>query len=119
MLVYHIEPMGYTSVDGQRVYGKYFSYGRFGPTEITYKQFCKYRDILVECPITGEWLTNKFGKKFPDCSFKYTEMRKLDFATLIKIARLLDIDYRKPRHPTDRDRRALKNAVIRKIDQNS
>jgi len=116
MLVYHTEPMGYTSIDGCRVYGEYFSYGRFGPTEVTYEQFCKYRPILREFPITGQWLSQKFGKKFPECSFKYTEMRRLDFDKLIEIARLLGIDYRKPRHPTGAEKRALKSAVIKKID---
>ena len=118
MLVYHKDPLGYTSINGRRIYGEFFSYGRFGPAEVTYKEFREYRDILSELPITGEWLGRKFGKDFPECSFKYSEMRKLDFGKLIEIAKLLDIDYRKPRHPTDIDRRALKKAVIEKIDRN-
>jgi hypothetical protein len=109
--------MGYTSVEGRRVYGEFYSYGRFGPTEITYEEFRQHRSILSEIPITGEWLSKKFGKSFPSCSFKYTEMRKLDFGKLIEIAILLGIDYRKPRHPTEKDRRALKKAVIGKIDK--
>ena len=118
MLVYHKDSMGYTSINGKRVYGEFFSYGSFGPTEVTYKEFNEFREMLRELPITGEWLGRKFGKDFPQCSFKYTEMRKLDFNKLIEIAKLLDIDYRKSRHPTDTDRRALKKAVIKKIDQN-
>lgn len=116
MLVHHIEPMGYTSVDGKRVYGEYFSYGRFGPTEVTYEQFKRYRPLLREIPITDKWLSDKFNKQFPQCSFKYTEMRKLDFDKMVEIAILLGIDYRKPRYPDKKDVRALKNAVIRKID---
>jgi len=119
MLVYHAEPMGYTSVDGKRVYGEYFSYGKFGPTEITYEQFRKYRPLLKELPITGAWLSEKFGKNFPECSFTYTQMRKLSFDKLVEVAKLLGIDYRKPRHPTKTDVRALKTAVIRKIDSAS
>ena len=37
MLVYSKLPMGYTSIDRYRVYGKNFNYGSFGPTEIPYE----------------------------------------------------------------------------------
>jgi len=117
VLVYHRDSLGYTVVGSKRVYGEFFNYGRFGPTEVSYKEFRENKENLIELPITGEWLSKKFNKKFPQCSFKYSEMRKLDFNKLIEIAILLDIKYLKPRSPTTDDIRALKNVVIRKIEQ--
>jgi hypothetical protein len=117
MLVYHIDPMGYTTIDGKRIYGECFNYGAFGPAEITYKQFSKNKKILKEQPVTDSWLEKKFGKKFPSIQFKITEMWRVDFEKLIDIARLIGIDYRKPRHPTSMDKRALRKAVLSRIDR--
>lgn len=116
MLVYHRDSMGYTSIGDTRVYGEYYCYGSFGAAEILYKDYCRNKENLIEVPITGEWLSSKFGKTFPSCKFKYTEMRKLNFDTVIEIAILLGIDYKKSRHPTDKDKTALKKAVMKKID---
>lgn len=115
MLVYHKEPMGYTSIEGQRVYGKCFSYGSFGPTDISRSLFRKNRDILEEFVYTTKWLEEKFNKKFPNISFKISEFYKIDFELLVKIAKTIGIEYIKSRKSSDLERRALRRAVLNKI----
>ena len=111
--------MGYTTVEGRRVYGKFFNYGRFGPTEMAYEVFRKNRALLEEEYITNEWLSKRFGIDFPSVRFKITEMWKLDFEPLIQVANLLGINYRKSRYPTTTEKRALRKAVVRKIENSS
>ena len=79
MLVYHKEPMGYTSIGRYRIYGRHFSYGRFGATEIPLKLYIENKGILKEKPITGAWLSKKFNKKFPTITFKCSEMYKTNY----------------------------------------
>lgn len=116
MLVYHKDPLGYCSVGDKRIYGEFFAYGAFGPTEMTYKDFNNNRSFLKEEPITGAWLKKKFNKDFPEIQFKITKMWKVDFDKLVTIARIMGINYIKPRYPKIEDKRALKKAVINKID---
>lgn len=116
MLVYHIDSMGYTSIEGRRIYGRFFNYGRFGPTEISYDVFRKNRALLEEEYITDEWLNKRFGANFPSVNLKLTEMWKIDFKLLIRIANLLGIKYTKPRHPTITEKNALRRAIFRTID---
>ncbi|MHA2063189.1 MAG: hypothetical protein ACXABY_02290 [Candidatus Thorarchaeota archaeon] len=108
--------MGYTTVEGRRVYGKFFNYGRFGPAEMPYKTFKKNRELLEEVNITGSWLENRFGGKFPQINFKLTEMWKVEFGLLVQIANCMGIEYKKSRHPNDTEKRALRKAILRRID---
>jgi hypothetical protein len=118
MLVHTREPMGYMSVDGKRVYGESYCYGRFGPTEISHESYRKHRESLTEAPITSEWLTERFGVAFPEVSFTYEKMHEqVSFDTLIVVARLVGIEYVKGRKkPTKAEKRALRRAIIRAID---
>ena len=112
MLVYHKEPMGYTTIDGKRVYGKFFNYGNFGPTDLPRSVFRKHKDELEEVEYDEKILEKKFGVAFPRVTFKISELWKLDFNKLIDIARLIGIKYIPSRSPTDSERRALRKSVI-------
>lgn len=115
MLVYHIRPMGYTEIEGRRIYGKYFSYGSFGPTDVPRSFYKKHKDKLEEAEYTTVWLEEKFNMKFPDVRFKITEMYKLDFNKLVEVAQKIGIDYIPGRKPTDSQKRALRRSVISHI----
>lgn len=120
MLVRTKEPMGYTTIDGKRVYGEGFSYGRFAPTEITYKLYREYKEVLKEVPITGEWLSERFGGKFPDVSLTYENTyENITFDELIDVARNLGVNYIKSARPTRNEKRALRRTVISIIDSSS
>lgn len=115
VLVYAKNPMGYMSLGPHRIYGKYFNYGRFGPSDIPRQMYKENKDILTEAEYTTEWLEEKFDKKFPQVSFKISEFYKVDIDTLIEIALLVGIKYRRPRAITDLEIRALRRVVIKKL----
>lgn len=116
MLVYHKDPLGYTSIDGKRVYGKYFNYGSFGPVNIPRSIFKKNKEILEEVEYDEVLLEKIFGVKFPCVRFKISEFWKVDFKTLIDIAMSLDIKYiRNKGTPTDIEKRALRRGILNKI----
>lgn len=113
MLVRLKEPMGYTSVGGHRVYGKCYAYGSFGATKIPRSVYFKHREILEEVEITGDWLSKKTGKKFPQLSFYLTKMYEVDLDSLINIAQLLGIEFIKTKEP---NKNALSRAVVKRIE---
>lgn len=113
MLVRLKEPMGYSTIEGHRVYGKCYSYGSFGPTSIPKKVYFKYRDILEEVEITGKWLSEKTGKQFPSVKFFITRMSTLNLETTIEIATLLGIKFIKTKEP---NQAALSRAVVKRIE---
>lgn len=116
MLVYHKEPMGYTSIGGTRVYGKYFNYGNFGATDIPRSVFRKNKDLLEEVEYNENVLEEIFNCKFPAVRFKISELWRVDFKTLIQIAKALGIEYIKNNgNPTDIEKRALRRGVLSKI----
>jgi len=119
MLVYHKDSMGYTTIEGRRVYGEFFNYGRFGPTEVSYDAFRENRNQLVEANITKGWLEERFNVEFPNVCFKLTEMWKVDFKLLVEIANILGIKYSKPRHPTVTEKNALRRSILRRIDSSA
>lgn len=118
MLAYAKEPMGYTQVGAKRVYGKYYAYGSFGPTEIKWKDFRAHRDILEECPITTRWLNKKFNLDIKEeIIFRYEETYSyMSFSHMIVIAKALGIPYIKSRNSTTSEKRALRRAVIARIE---
>jgi len=106
------------SLGPYRIYGEYFNYGRFGPSDIPKKLFRAHKDILVEAEYTTEWLENKFGGKFPELSFKLSEFWRIETETLIELARLVGVDYINRRgKPTDLELRALRRAVVARITE--
>jgi hypothetical protein len=116
MLVYCKEPMGYTSIDGKRIYGKYFNYGNFGATNISRRVFRKHRDVLEEVEYDERILEKIFGVQFPPVRFKISEFWKVEFDMLIEIARCLGIEYIKGKNnPTDIEKRALRRGILSKI----
>ena len=104
--------MGYTTIGDKRVYGKYFNYGRFGPTNIPRSLFKKHQDLLEEVEYDEKILKKIFGVTFPVVKFKISQLYKLDFDKLIEVARLIGIKYIPSRNPTDSQRRALRKSVV-------
>ena len=73
MLVYLKNSMSYTVINDQRVYGRKFAYGSFGPANIPVNIYKEKRDILEEAEYTKEWLDNRFNYEFPNISFKLSQ----------------------------------------------
>lgn len=115
MLVYAKVPMGYTTVGGKRIYGKNFSYGRFGATEIPYKLFMEHKEQLDDIEYTGAMLEEKFGHKFPEVSFKLSEIHLVIFLDLVEVIRAFGIKYSPSKNPTIQERRALRRSIINRI----
>ena len=107
--------MGRSTVDGYNVYGKYYAYGTFGPTNLPRSVFVKNKDVLEEIEIDKGWLLKKTGNAFPT-SFKTTELYTFDFDVTVQIARLLGIDYIKSKNPSTKEQSALRRAIINKLD---
>ena len=116
MLVYLKEPMGRSIVDGYKVYGRYYSYGSFGHTNLPRKTFLKNKDVLEETPITGAWLTKMTGKFFPSLSFLTSEFYLVDYDIVITMAKSFGIEYIKSRQTTFKERGTLRRLVIKQID---
>lgn len=120
MLVYLKQPLGYTSIEDKRVYGKCYAYGAFGPTNISIKSYKEYENILVEAEYTKDWLDKNFNKNFPDVSFKLSELNKLDYKTLSTVAKLIGIKYHKERRKPGRaEMMALRRSVASVLNKAS
>ena len=118
MLVYLKEPMGVSSIQGTRVYGRCYSYGSFGPTIVPREVFYKNRDILEEAPITSQWIKEKTGLEAPgQVNFLTTEFSKLDFDQTVDVARALGINYIKSAKPTLEEKKALRRSIINRIEK--
>ena len=115
VLVYLKESMGCSTINGHRVYGRFYAYGSFGPTSLSRKVFLKHKEILEEAEISKEWLRSKTGKEFPT-GFKISELYNFDFDTTINIAKLLGINYIKSKKPTSAEQSALRKSIMNKID---
>jgi hypothetical protein len=111
MLVYLKEPMGYTSIGPYRIYGKRFSNGAFGASIVPKELFQEHKDILEEAEYTKDWLEEKFGRTFPDISFRISELSKLEMPELIGIAHGLGIDFKKKKSYTLQDKNGLKRSI--------
>lgn len=114
MLVFLKEPMAYTTIDGYRIYGRKYSYGSFGSTDIPFDTYKKHRSIFEDAEYTEEWLESKFNKKFPPISFTIKELSKMGFTRIISIARLMGINYiwDGKRKPTVSERHAIRKSII-------
>ncbi len=113
MLVYLKEPMAYTSLEGFRVYGKQYCRGKFGPVDLPREVYELHKDKLEDAEYTSRWLTKKFGKVYQGKPFRVSNLRDLDFDTLISIALFLDIKYARDGRvePSIKE----KNAIIKSI----
>jgi len=118
MLVYLKEQMGRTEINGHAICGKYYNYGRGGPANISRQLYLKHREVLIEVPITSEWLSEKFGKEFPPIKFTIEEMYRIKWRTLVSIARLMGIEYvgNSNKEPSNLHTRALRLSVIKRIE---
>lgn len=115
MLVFLKEPMGYTQLDIYRIYGRNFSNGAFGSCDVPKELYMAHKDILEEAEYTPEWLKQRFGKEFPQITFRASELSKLDIDDLAKIAIAMGIKYKKPRNPTLQDKNGLKRSILSKL----
>lgn len=114
MLVYLKEPMGYTQLDGYRVYGRKYAYGSFGSTDLPVATYKKYKEILEDAPYTQGWLESKFNKSFDGYCFRIRDLYSMSFEDMIKLARLVGINYvERGRHePTVKERNALRKSIV-------
>lgn len=115
MLVFLKEPMGSSIIDGRRIYGRYFNYGKFGPTEIPKKTYINNKDVLEEAEYNKRILEEKFGGEFPDVKFKITKLIKLPFDKTIELAAALGIEYIKSRKPSRGERLSLRRAIAHRL----
>lgn len=111
MLVFLKEDMGYIKLGNYRIYGKKYSYGRMGPTDIPYDIYKEYNNILECAEYTKEWLDKKFNTEFPDISFLLKDLKKIDTDTLIQIANCVGIKYIKSRWMKPNEIRALCRSI--------
>jgi hypothetical protein len=114
MLVYLKEPMGYTQIDNYRIYGRKYAYGSFGAVDLPAKLYKKHKNILENAKYTKEWLEEKFNKTFPKMSFTIDDLYRMEFSAMLKIARLVGIDYiwASKKKPTIKERHALRKSII-------
>lgn len=114
MLVFLREPMGYTQLDGHRVYGRKYAYGSFGPTDLPTDLYKKHKDILEDAKYTKVWLDNKFKQNFPDIAFTASDLYRMDFEAMVDIARKMGIKYvwTTNKKPTTKERHALRRSII-------
>lgn len=111
MLVYLKEPMASTEIDGKRIYGKSYSFGTFGPTELSVEQYKKYRDILIDAEYSSKWIKNKFGTDSK--AFKFSDLKEMPLEELTKFARKsLGLRYHETRTASNI---VEKNALLRYI----
>ena len=108
--------MSYTVLNGKRVYGRKFAYGSFGPTDISIDVYEEQKNILEEAEYTKEWLDNKFGGRFPNVSFKSSQLYKLDIEILSQIALGVGIKYLKKHKVSVQEKRALCRAIKKIIN---
>ena len=114
MLVYLREPMGYTELEGHRVYVRKYSYGSFGSTNIPVIIYKKYKDILEDAQYTQDWLEKKFNNKFPNISFDVNDLYKMNFKTMIDLAILMGVKCKSSakKKASIIERHALRKSII-------
>jgi hypothetical protein len=99
----------------QRVYGKKFAYGSFGPTDIPSDVYKKNKNILEEAEYTKEWLDKNFNNEFPNISFKLSRLYQIDIDVLIQIASCVGINYLRNKKVSVQEKRTLCRAIHKMI----
>lgn len=118
MLVYLKQDMSYTTIDGHRIYGRKYSYSSMGPTNVSLDLYKEYIDILDEASYDKYWLESKYNGIFPNISFKLSELNKIDFNTLVVLAKLIGIKYIKTKNkPNKFQRAALIHCVVNRLNK--
>jgi hypothetical protein len=112
MLVYHKMPMGYAQLDGYRVYGRKYSMGSFGPTDLPREVYKKHKLVLEDAVYTQSWLEKRFKKSFPLVSFDVS--LDVDDDILKIIAELVGIKttYGKRHELSVSERNAVRRSII-------
>ena len=106
--------MGYTEIDGYRIYGRKYSYGSFGSTDLPVAIYKKNKNILEDAKYTKDWLEVKFNKTFPRIAFTIDDLYKMDFIAMVAIARLVGVKYAGGirKKPTIKERHAVRKSII-------
>jgi len=119
VLVYLKESMGRTELDGYVVCGEYYNYGRLGPANIPRQVYMKNKNVLLQVPITGEWLSKRFNKEFPTVRFTVEEMYRINWPTLVHIGRLMGIEYigNERSQPSELHGRAMRRNILKRIEE--
>lgn len=112
MLVYHKMPMGYAQLDGYRVYGRKYSRGSFGPTDIPRELYKKHRDNLEDAIYTQEWLEKRFNKSFPPISFDASLAVSDDMLKLIAELVGVKVSYGKRHELSLPEKNALRRSIL-------
>lgn len=85
MLVYYYLPKSYSKIGNKQIHGIGLN---LPPIHVTYKEYLKHKDVLVESPFTPQYIEMKTGKKdFPYKGYITLSMiKELPYRTLQKIA---------------------------------
>lgn len=96
MLCYYYIPKGYTSINRRQVHGALTGHP---PTHFSHKDYCRFRNVLVQAPFKPEYIEKKTGKAgFPHRAYFTLDMiRDLPYRTLQQIATYLEVDALLPR----------------------
>lgn len=113
MLVYLKEKRGCTQIEGFRIYGKYYSFGSFGSTDVPIEIYKKNKNILLDAPYTKEWLDKKFKSNFPIVNFTIQDIKHMSNKNLVIIAKAMDIKFTgNHKGICLQERNAIKKAII-------
>ena len=115
MLVYLKTPMGYTQLGPYRIYGRKYAYGSFGSTDIPKGLYEENKNILEEAEYTGDWLSDRFDKYFPNIKFKLSELYRINNESLYEIAEGVGIKYLRKKKLSVAEKRALCRSISNMI----
>lgn len=118
MLVYHKDPLGYTEIEGKRIYGRKFAYGKMPPAEISFAKYKENASCLETIPYTNTYLSRRFGGAFPPVEFHHVwDLLGLSWPNIVELAKAIGISYTKPMSATKDDKLGLAQAIIRILEQ--
>ena len=86
--------MGRRTIGAQEVCGKFYNYGRLGPTRISYKEWLEHQGVLEESYIDSKLVKARLDFDLPDVVFKASEAHKLPENIVVAIATAIGIDAR-------------------------
>lgn len=94
MLVYLKQPMGYTEIEGKRIYGKFYNYGRMGPTKASKEFYWRNKEYLIPVFWDSDTITKVIGRQCPAITpFTYSNMSELTEEEIKSLCAYFSIDY--------------------------
>jgi hypothetical protein len=114
MLVYCRNPLGYTTIDGKRIYGRRFARGSMPPVNLSSIPYWHSRAGLEAVPYTKTWLDAQYGTDFPNVSFVGgRDLMELPCPILIQIVRALGVQYRNTKNSFEDEKPGLVETIVR------